>query len=119
MKPKRETIGRCRCPFCGCDVDVRENAKHRLYLMCDTTRERDGCGLIYPNLPAGQKWIRANMKPLNAPEPAPAAAPVVARETQPAPAAPKPAPAPAPQPAPAATTTPPPKKSGGAWTLLG
>lgn len=72
-------IGSVACPFeCGSTAAVRKykNEKNpKLYFSCPR------CGIIRPNLPAGQDWILNHAKldgPASSSAPAPTVAPTVA-----------------------------------------
>lgn len=103
-KPIRETIGECACPICDRLVDVREDSTGKLYLMCLTSDDYDGCGKLTPNLPGGQAWIRAQMRRLDAPRPGRATFRAKAPAVAAAPVVPAPAAEPSPAPVPADTT---------------
>lgn len=86
-KPKKQPnaeVGRCNCAFCGREASVRRNSAGKLYYLCGPAADgHQGCGMITPNLRAGQAWMEANTRAASAP----AAPPVT--ETPPAePAAP-------------------------------
>lgn len=56
-----ETIGHIQCPIGGHTGEVRryKTGKGKLYWVCE-------CGMITPNLAAGQRYVMDNMKPITA-----------------------------------------------------
>lgn len=53
----RETIGHVKCPIVGDMAEVREDKRGKLYYLGEA-------GMIKPNLPAGQNWLKKQMIPL-------------------------------------------------------
>jgi hypothetical protein len=75
MSQKNPQIGTLTCAFCGRIGSVRKNSAGKLYYLCNGSADAPGCGMLTPNLPGGQAWVRNNMTATDA---APAAAPAPA-----------------------------------------
>ncbi|WP_330960021.1 hypothetical protein [Photobacterium sp. 53610] len=52
-----ETIGHVTCPIVGDQAEVRMDKREKLYYLGEA-------GMIKPNLPAGQAWLKKAMRPL-------------------------------------------------------
>lgn len=50
-----ETVGSVKCPIAGDVAEVRQDKKGKFYYVGQA-------GMIKPNLPAGQKWLKENAK---------------------------------------------------------
>lgn len=58
------TVGHVPCPFCGASAPVKRERKGRaLYYRC-YEGPHGSCGTIQCRGPGGQRWINANMTPL-------------------------------------------------------
>lgn len=109
-----EYIGLIRCAHCGNENatvhrQTKGTKKGRLYYRCYTeiNGRQQECGTIQCIGPAGQKYVEANMRPLDVTQEPAAPAPVPAedqidfiQEQEPEPPAPVPVPEPATDPAP-------------------
>lgn len=48
-----ETLGRIKCPLAGDLAEVRQDKRGKFYYVGEA-------GMIKPNLPAGQEWLKRN-----------------------------------------------------------
>lgn len=54
----RDNVGAVKCPITGEWAVVRQDCRGKLYFY-------SSAGKIAPNLPTGQRWLQANIKPLD------------------------------------------------------
>ena len=62
----KEILGHLKCPHCGEEATVHQNAgrTRAKYYRC-YEGVGGGCGTVQISLPAGQKFINDNIRPLN------------------------------------------------------
>jgi len=63
----KDILGHITCPHCGnkkATVHKQAKGSHALYYRCYPEND-DPCGTVQIILAGGQKWIKANMIPLN------------------------------------------------------